>query len=269
MRRACVLIAGSIALGAVGCGDEGRDAERPSGLVARATPSAASDRAAAAAGTGKSARADDAEAAQSFAAADPSALTERAPAPGKAATTAASSDEPSSAEDSISPGAPSDEQIARELEQMERVQRDYGDSGGASGGRARLEPDGTATPPKGAPELVRRIIRAGNAIAKFPYVYGGGHGSFVDTAYDCSGSVSYALAAAGLVERPMVSGEFARTGQPGPGKWVTIYANEGHMFMVVAGLRYDTSGRGGPLGSRWQTAARSTRDLEVRHPPGL
>ena len=67
----------------------------------------------------------------------------------------------------------------------------------------------------------------------------------------------------------MVSGEFARFGEPGPGKWVTIYANDGHMFMVVAGLRYDTSGRGGPLGLRWQTSKRSTNGLEVRHPPGL
>ena len=213
---------------------------------------------------------DDAEAAESFPTADPSALTEKAPAPEDAKPTAASSDESSEAEQYISPGAPSDAQIARELKQLERLQRSYDTSASsAEAGAAKLNADGTATPPRGAPEVVRRIISAANAIAKFPYVYGGGHGDFIDTAYDCSGSVSYALAAAGLVKRPMVSGAFATTGDSGPGKWVTIYANDGHMFMVVAGLRYDTSGRGGPLGSRWQTAARSTRGMAVRHPPGL
>jgi cell wall-associated NlpC family hydrolase len=210
---------------------------------------------------------DDAEARESFPVQDPERLTERPPAPGEIRVVPAVS-----AEDGIAEGAPSDAQIRRELEQMEEVLEDLdtsGATGSVPGRRARLNADGTATPPEGAPEAVRRIIAAGNEIAKFPYVYGGGHRSFVDTAYDCSGSVSYALRAAGLVERPMVSGEFARAGAPGPGKWVTIYANDGHMFMVVAGLRYDTSGRSGPRGSRWQTAMRSTKGLEVRHPPGL
>lgn len=212
---------------------------------------------------------DDAEASESFPVSDPSKLTERAPDP-EAAKPAKPAATAASAADGRSPGAPSDAQIKRELQEMDRALESY-DSGssGSATGKATLNRDGTASPPNGAPEAVRRIIAAGNAIAKFPYVYGGGHASFIDTAYDCSGSISYALRAAGLVERPMVSGEFAESGEPGPGKWVTIYANEGHMFMVVAGLRYDTSGRGGPLGSRWQTSKRSTEDLEVRHPPGL
>jgi cell wall-associated NlpC family hydrolase len=123
--------------------------------------------------------------------------------------------------------------------------------------------------PTGAPDVIARIISGGNAIAKFPYVWGGGHGSFVDSGYDCSGSVSYALAAAGLLDSPLVSGDFARWGSPGPGKWVTIYANAGHVFMYVAGLRFDTSGRDGPFGSRWQSAPRSLAGFEVRHPTGL
>ena len=214
-------------------------------------------------------QADDAEAAESFPVPDPSTLTRRAPSPQAAEPAVVRSSDAPTAEGLVSPGAPSDEQIRRELRQMEGVQRRLKSSAGGAGGRVTLNDDGTASPPEGAPETVRRIISAANAIAKFPYVYGGGHGSFTDTAYDCSGSVSYALAAAGLVDKPMVSGAFAKTGEPGPGKWVTIYANAGHMFMVVGGLRYDTSGRGGPLGSRWQTASRSTKGLEVRHPPGL
>ena len=117
--------------------------------------------------------------------------------------------------------------------------------------------------------VVQEVIAGANAIAKFPYVYGGGHGSFVDTAYDCSGSLSYALAAGGLLDKPIVSGDFAKTGEKGPGKWITIYANAGHTFMVVGGLRYDTSGRGGPLGTRWNAAPRQVDGFAVRHPPGL
>jgi cell wall-associated NlpC family hydrolase len=128
---------------------------------------------------------------------------------------------------------------------------------------------GHAQTPTGAPDVIARIIAGGNAIAKFPYIWGGGHGSFVDSGYDCSGSVSYALAAAGLLDSPLVSGQFAKWGAPGPGKWVTIYANDGHVFMYVAGLRFDTSGRDGPFGSRWQTAPRSLAGFEVRHPAGL
>ncbi len=136
-------------------------------------------------------------------------------------------------------------------------------------GRVTLTKGGLARAPSNAPEAVRMAIAGGNAIADFPYVWGGGHGSFEDSGYDCSGSVSYALAAAGLLARPMASGGFTRWGEPGKGRWVTIYANGGHIFMVVAGIRFDTSGRSGPRGSRWQPAPRSTAGFVVRHPPGL
>jgi cell wall-associated NlpC family hydrolase len=120
---------------------------------------------------------------------------------------------------------------------------------------------------------VATIIRAANQVARKPYVYGGGHGrfageTFTDSAYDCSGSISYALASAGYIESPMVSGALARWGRAGPGKWVTIYANDGHAFMVVAGLRFDTSGRQ-ITGTRWQDEGRSVAGFVVRHPPGL
>jgi hypothetical protein len=120
---------------------------------------------------------------------------------------------------------------------------------------------------------VAAIINAANSVARKPYVYGGGHGrladeTFVDSAYDCSGSVSFALAAAGLVDSPMDSSALARFGKAGRGRWVTIYANAGHAFMTVAGLRFDTSGRDAS-GSRWQADSRSVAGFTVRHPVGL
>jgi cell wall-associated NlpC family hydrolase len=127
---------------------------------------------------------------------------------------------------------------------------------------------GAVQPPPGAPPAVGLVMAAGNAIAGLPYLYGGGHGGFKDTAYDCSGSISYALAAAGLVTSPMASGPFMSWGEPGPGRWITIYANPGHMFMVVAGWRFDTTAlRGG--GTRWTRQMRPTGGFVARHPPGL
>ncbi len=131
---------------------------------------------------------------------------------------------------------------------------------------ATLNPDGTATPPPDAPPVVAAIIAAGNQIAATPYRYGGGHRDWVDTGYDCSGSVSYALHGAGLLSASAPSGAFMAWGDPGPGMWVTLYSNEGHMYMIVAGLRFDTSGA---KPSRWQTAPRSAAGFTVRHPPGL
>jgi cell wall-associated NlpC family hydrolase len=113
------------------------------------------------------------------------------------------------------------------------------------------------------------MVAGGNAIATFPYRLGGGHGSFVDNAYDCSGSVSYALAAAGLLDAPLTSGELMKWGAPGPGRWMTVYANPGHVFMIVGGIRFDTSGRSGLRGSRWQPAQRTISGFVARHWPGL
>ena len=115
---------------------------------------------------------------------------------------------------------------------------------------------------------VQAIVSGANQIATKPYLFGGGHGSFQDSGYDCSGSVSYALHNAGLLKSPMASGAFTSWGKSGPGKHVTIYANSGHMFMVVNGRRFDTSARW-QTGSRWTSTARSTSGYVARHPAGL
>ena len=128
--------------------------------------------------------------------------------------------------------------------------------------------NGVALPPLEAPEEVKQIIEAGNIIARSPYLWGGGHGKWLDTGYDCSGSVSFALAAAGLLSGPLASGPLMSWGKPGRGKWVTIYANQGHVFMEVAGIRFDTSGQR-VTGSRWQNVLRSTSGFVARHPEGL
>jgi hypothetical protein len=132
------------------------------------------------------------------------------------------------------------------------------------GSRSSLPDGGGGT---SLPRAVRLVIAAGNRIAHAPYRFGGGHGSFHDSGYDCSGSVSYALHGAGLLSVPRDSGEFMSYGAPGPGRWITIYAHSGHVYMVVRGRRFDTSGRGS--GSRWQWAQRSSAGYTVRHPPGL
>jgi peptidoglycan hydrolase-like protein with peptidoglycan-binding domain len=116
--------------------------------------------------------------------------------------------------------------------------------------------------------LLQRGVAAGNRIARTPYVYGGGHGSFSASGYDCSGSVSYVLHAMGRLDTPEDSGQLMSYGKPGPGRFVTIYANAGHAFMVINGRRFDTSGRSGN-GSRWQADDRSTAGYTVRHPAGL
>jgi hypothetical protein len=123
-------------------------------------------------------------------------------------------------------------------------------------------------PPAGAPAAIGQIMAAGNAIATLPYIYGGGHASFHANGYDCSGSVSYALAAAGLVSSPMVSGDFENWGDPGPGRWVTIYANAGHVWMEVAGWRFDTVALA-EIGTRWARGGGEFSGFVVRHPPGL
>jgi hypothetical protein len=123
-------------------------------------------------------------------------------------------------------------------------------------------------PPPGAPAAVVEVIAAGNAIATLPYVYGGGHASFHADGYDCSGSVSYALAAAGLVSSPMVSGDFESWGEPGPGRWITVYANAGHVWMTVAGWRFDTVALA-EIGTRWAQSGGEYSGYVVRHPAGL
>jgi hypothetical protein len=136
--------------------------------------------------------------------------------------------------------------------------------------RAEVLPNGVALPPLEAPPEVRAIIEAGNTIARSPYKWGGGHGKWQDNGYDCSGSVSYALAAAGLLDAPLASGPLMKWGRPGKGKWVTLYSNPGHVYMVVAGVRFDTSAASrGKTGSRFTNEMRETSGYAVRHWPGL
>jgi cell wall-associated NlpC family hydrolase len=165
-------------------------------------------------------------------------------------------------------GAPTDAQVAADLKQA------YGGSGGGNLDQAAIDGAGLAIVPPTAPRRLVALMHAANEVARKPYVYGGGHGRnpneiWEDSAYDCSGSVSYALAAAGYLKGPEASTGLMGFGKAGPGKWVSIYANGGHAFMVVAGLRFDTSGRQ-TTGTRWQDArARSYAGFTVRHPPGL
>ena len=125
----------------------------------------------------------------------------------------------------------------------------------------------SSTGTRGA-SVVARVIAAGNRIATAPYRYGGGHGSFTDSGYDCSGSVSYALHGGGLLGTPRDSSGFMSYGSPGPGRHITIYANPGHVYMTVNGRRFDTSARR-TSGSRWTGQSRSTAGYVVRHPRGL
>lgn len=134
--------------------------------------------------------------------------------------------------------------------------------------RTRLRGGSRRSGRRGVPAAVSRMIRAANRIATTPYVYGGGHGSFNASGYDCSGSVSYVLHGGGRLGAPLDSGSLMSYGSPGPGRFVTIYANPGHTYMMIRGRRYDTSARN-QSGSRWSREARSTAGYTVRHPPGL
>jgi cell wall-associated NlpC family hydrolase len=141
-------------------------------------------------------------------------------------------------------------------------------TGNASVNGITLDTNGMVQPPADAPLAVKRMIAAGNAIATLPYIYGGGHASFQADGYDCSGSVSYVLAAAGLVTSPMVSGQFDDWGDPGPGKWVTIYSNADHVWMTIAGWRFDTVAQA-ETGTRWARGGGEFAGFDVEHPPGL
>ena len=163
-----------------------------------------------------------------------------------------------------------------------------GTTTGATGGTSPTDPafqpapkgkivNGIAIPPIGAPPEVVNAINAANQIVRKPYIYGGGHKSFISRGYDCSGSVSYALHGAGLLDTPMDSSDLMSWGDPGPGKWITVYTNPGHAFVMIAGLRFDTGyrdriakARGAAPGSgpRWG-GPRPTRGYHARHFFGL
>jgi septal ring factor EnvC (AmiA/AmiB activator) len=135
------------------------------------------------------------------------------------------------------------------------------------GQEAQLISESEASAPASAPQSVKDVVAAANAIATTPYIWGGGHGSFESSGYDCSGSVSYALHGGGLLESPLDSTGLETWGEPGPGRWITVYANASHAWMVVAGISFDTSGGAGP---RWHDPwASSPEGFIARHPAGL
>jgi len=152
---------------------------------------------------------------------------------------------------------PTDAEVRAALKQID----------GVPGRRARLNPDGTATAPAGAPQTVKTMIAAANQIARTPYLWGGGHARIYDRGYDCSGSLSFAFIHAGLLDKPIANG-WRLMGESGPGRWVTVFSNTGHVWMEVAGLRFDTSAIRID-GSRWTMQARSKAGFVQRHLPGL
>ena len=135
-------------------------------------------------------------------------------------------------------------------------------------GRTAMLKNGIAYAPRNAPAAVKRAIAAGNRLQGMPYKWGGGHGSLVDSGYDCSGTVSYVLREAGLMRGCIASQEYFNYGKKGEGKWITLYVRDGHVFMTVAGLRLDTGGPGGETGPRWKPQTRQGKGHFVRHPSG-
>jgi hypothetical protein len=139
-------------------------------------------------------------------------------------------------------------------------------------GKAKLRKDGTAVAPANAPPAVQSAIAAGNAIRTMPYRWGGGHRSFSDTGYDCSGAVSYVLNAAGMLASPLPSGPLMGWGLPGKGYWISVFSNPSHVYMKVAGLRFDTSAVGEKVrqgsGPRWRRSKRKPTGYVLRHYQG-
>ena len=173
----------------------------------------------------------------------------------------------------VAPGALSTGQIKAALGHIKQLEHSQLGQSIVPGGDS-VGGNGAIAIPAGIPAVIQKVIAGANAITDYPYVYGGGHASFVDNAYDCSGSVGYALAAGGLLSHTETSGELESWGAPGPGQWITIFASAGHVYMYVnvgggVWMRYDTVGRSGPYASRWQPDSRSNEGFVARHWPGL
>jgi hypothetical protein len=135
--------------------------------------------------------------------------------------------------------------------------------------KAKLLPNGMLIPPAGAPARVKAVIAAANKIRSKPYVWGGGHGRWWDRGYDCSGAVSFALHGGKFLESPLPSGPMEKWGEEGEGRWITVYANAGHAYAVIAGYRWDTSGNtDGKTGPRWHEDLRDNVGFVARHPAG-
>jgi cell wall-associated NlpC family hydrolase len=187
----------------------------------------------------------------------------------------ASADSPSRASEAArAAGSLSDAEIRQDLHEAEAAEkRAHSEQHKVTltpvAGGQSIGGDGKIPIPAGVPEVIQKVIAGANEIADFPYVFGGGHGSFIDHAYDCSGSVSYALAAGGLLSSPEVSGELEHWGAPGPGHYITVYANAGHTYMYIDGILFDTAGRSGVYASRWLVGGTDNSGYVVRHWPGL
>jgi cell wall-associated NlpC family hydrolase len=168
--------------------------------------------------------------------------------------------------------APRAEEVVDEQETDEEsgAIQQRGDRPMVSGNRAVLR-NGVAYAPSNAPQSVKNAIWAANTLRRKPYVWGGGHGSFSDRGYDCSGTVSFALHGAGALSSPLPSSDLMRYGERGRGRWMTIYSRSGHTFAMIAGLRLDTTdlGRGGDVGPRWYDYSRDTGGYVARHPVGM
>jgi hypothetical protein len=135
--------------------------------------------------------------------------------------------------------------------------------------KARLLDNGMLIPPKSAPARVKAVITAANKIHTKPYIWGGGHARWWDAGYDCSGSVSYALHGGKFLESPLPSGPMEDWGLEGEGRWITVYANAGHAYAVIAGIRWDTSGDSSGTGPRWHEDLRDNVGYVARHPAGF
>jgi cell wall-associated NlpC family hydrolase len=190
------------------------------------------------------------------------------PVAGKVAPAAATA--PAQAQVSVGPG-PGSGSIAQPVSDAV-IRQELAASGlSASSSQATLTSAGLAIAPVDAPSAVAQVVAAGNQIAHLPYRFGGGHGTFEDNAYDCSGSLSFVFAAAGLLDTTVTSGQLMSWGKPGPGKWITVFAAPGHTFMYVAGLRFDTVALA-ETGSRWSSRSADEPGLNsfaIRHPAGL
>lgn len=137
------------------------------------------------------------------------------------------------------------------------------------GKTAYVSPDGKAQAPPNAPRSVHKMVTAANELIDKPYIYGGGHRSFYDKGYDCSGATSYVLHKGGKLNSPLVSQAFFEYGKKGYGDWVTVYVRDGHVFLEIAGLRFDTGGTWNSTGPRWKPQRRGLKGYYVRHPRGL
>jgi len=191
------------------------------------------------------------------------------PVAGEAAQLSAPAAAPSSV--SVSSTSGQSGQLPQPISEAE-VKAELAESGiSANPDQATLTPGGLAIAPVNAPPAVQAVIAAANEIARLPYIWGGGHQTYEDTGYDCSGSLSFILAAGGLLNQTETSWEFENYGDPGPGKWITIFATDGHTFAYIAGLRFDTVALA-ETGSRWSNRPADEPDLSsfvARHPPGL